>query len=123
MERRIDRSNLDLDQVADLITHRQTRWLALGITAEALTWMDNDADWPAPLLTDRNQARRPMSLGLHLLGDTSEAQFVVYAGGWVDVEYVAAVSGEVVTEHVELENAYDLAGLLDAVAANLTRKR
>lgn len=120
MERRIDLSNLNLDQAADFIARRQMRWLALGLTAQAPTWMDNDAAWPAPLLTDREQVRRPMSLGLTLRGGSSEAQFVVYAGGWADVDYLPAGSNDVITEYAELDDVHDFAALLDRVVPRLT---
>ncbi|GAA0552930.1 hypothetical protein GCM10010172_39310 [Paractinoplanes ferrugineus] len=123
MERRIDLSNLDLDEAAALIGRRRAKWLRLGLIVETPTWIDNEADWPAPLLTDREQVRRPMSLGLRLQGQASEAQFVLYAGGWVDVDYVPVASDEVITEYVELNDVHDFAALVDRVAARLTGNR
>jgi hypothetical protein len=121
VDRRIDLSNLDLDAVASLIAERRPVWLRSGLTIRAITWMDNDAEWPRPLLTERSQVRRPMSLGIQISGDEpyGEALFVLYAGGWADVDYVAAGSDAVVCEYVEIDNAEQFGHLLDRVVAQL----
>ncbi|WP_328424422.1 hypothetical protein OG470_14015 [Micromonospora sp. NBC_00389] len=46
--------------------------------------------------------------------------FVLYAGGWVDVDYVAAGSDAVVSEHVELDDVEQFRAVLDRVVAHLT---
>jgi hypothetical protein len=83
---------LDLDRAASIIAERRAGWLGLGLMPHAPTWVDNDAGWPAPLLTDRSQARRPVSLGVRVSREDpyAEAMFVLYGGGWADIDYVAA---------------------------------
>jgi hypothetical protein len=122
VERRVDLSNLDLDQAAGIIAERRRRWVELGLTPGAQTWVDNDAGWPTRLLTDRSQARRPMSVGVRVGREApyAEAVFVLYAGGWVDVDYVAAGSDAVVSEHVELDDVEQFRVVLDRVIARLT---
>ena len=120
VERRIDLSNLDLDQAADIIAGRRPSWLALGLIAEPLTWMDNDADWPRPLLTERDQAGRPMSLGVHLRGEATEAEIVLYAGGWADADLVRWATAETFCEYAELDNADDFAPFLDHITKLMT---
>jgi hypothetical protein len=85
VERRVDLSNLDLDRAAVIVAARRAGWRELGLVADELIWMDNDASWPVPLLRDRGQASRPMSVGVRVQGDAGEAEFVLYAGGWADV--------------------------------------
>lgn len=120
MLRRIDLSNLDLDLAAALIAQRSPAWHSRGLTIEPITWMDHDAPWPAPLLTDRNQAIRPMSLGLRLRGPDSEAETVLYAAGWADLDYVRPGSEDVISEYIELETAEEFGPVLDRVADLLT---
>ena len=84
------------------------------------TWMDDDAERPTPLLTNRSQAQRPMSLGLRICGDAGEAEFVLYAGGWADTSYVPPGSDEVINEHVELDNVEEFGAVLDRVIGCLT---
>lgn len=63
-----------------------------------------------------------MSVGLRVDRETpyAEAVFVLYAGGWVDVDYVAAGSDAVVSEHVELDDVEQFRAVLDSVVAHLT---
>lgn len=122
MERRVDLSNLDLDRAAELIAARRSGWLARGLTASALTWMDNDVPWPAPVLTDRSEARRPMSLGVVVHGEEDAfGEFVLYAGGWADVCYVQPGSDEAVTEYVEFDDADQVGPVLDRIASKVGR--
>ena len=68
-QRRIDVPILDLDRVAAIIADQHARWdSACGLVADPVTWMDADADWPRPLLTDRSQADTPMSVGVIIRG-------------------------------------------------------
>ncbi|GIM98154.1 hypothetical protein [Paractinoplanes toevensis] len=121
MERRIDLSNLDLDRAAVLIAERVPVWSAWGLTVRPPTWMDNDVEWPAPLHEDRRETRRPMSVGLAIEGRTEFvfAQFVLYAGGWADADYLPAGAEDPVCEYVEMEDAEELGPLLDRVVAQL----
>jgi hypothetical protein len=122
VERRVDLSNLDLDRAAVIITDRCARWREFGFSVGALTWVDNDAGWPAPLLTDRGQVGRPMSVGVQMQRESPEAWalFVLYAGGWADVDYVAVDWDAVVAEYVELDNAEEFAAVMDRALARLT---
>ena len=63
-----------------------------------------------------------MSLGVRVSGEDpyTEAEFVLYAGGWVDVDYVAAGADAVVSEHVELGDVEQFGAILDRVVAKLT---
>jgi hypothetical protein len=81
--------------------------------ADELTWMDNAVPWPAPLLRDRSQARRPMSLGLRVHGDAVEAEFVLYAGGWADVAVIHPGIDEPIAEYVELDDVEEFGSVLD----------
>jgi hypothetical protein len=121
MERRVDLSNLDLDRAATLIAERGPRWQARGLTVHAPTWMDNDVEWPAPLLTNRADARRPMSVGVRISREEpyAEAVFVLYAGGWADVDYVAAGSNDMASEYVKFDDAEQFGPLLDRIVAQL----
>jgi hypothetical protein len=120
MERRIDLSNLDLDEAASAIVARRSGWLARGLRVHPVTWMDNDASWPRPLLTERSEVNRPMSLGLRLEGEAgAQAEFVVYAGGWVDVGFVEPGGDHVEQEYVELEAGGELGAQLDRVVDHL----
>jgi hypothetical protein len=121
VDRRIDLSNLDLDVAASLVAERRPVWLRSGLSVRAVTWMDNDAEWPRPLLIERSRVRRPMSLGVRVDREEpyGEAEFVLYAGGWADVDYVAAGSDAVVSEYVELDDAQQFGSILDRVVAQL----
>jgi len=70
VERRIDLSNLDLDRAAAMVAARRVGWRERGLMVAELTWMDNDVSCPAPLVRDRGQARRPMSLGMRVYAET-----------------------------------------------------
>jgi hypothetical protein len=83
--------------------------------------MDNEADWPRPLVTDRAFVLRPMSLGLMLRrADGAEAEVVLYAGGWADVATFQPEAGDVWQDYVELDSADEFGALLDRVVARLT---
>jgi hypothetical protein len=49
-------ANLDLGRAAAIVAARRAGWRELGFVADELTWMDDDAAWPAPLLLDRASA-------------------------------------------------------------------
>jgi hypothetical protein len=120
VERRVDLSNLDLDRAAVIVAARRAGWRELGLVADELTWMDNDASWPAPLLRDRGQARRPMSVGVRVHGDAGEAEFVLYAGGWADVAVIHPGIDEPTAEYVELDDVEEFGPVLDRVVWLLT---
>jgi hypothetical protein len=119
VERRIDLSSLDLDRAVVIVAARRAGWHELGLVADELTWMDNDVSLPAPLLRDRSQARRPMSLGVRVHGDAGEAEFVLYAGGWVDVVVIHPGIEEPTAEYVELDDVEEFGPVLDRVVGLL----
>ena len=121
MERRIDLSNVDLEVAAAAISEREGSWRRDGFSIESMTWMDNEADWPRPVLTDRATVQRPMSLRLLLRrADGAEVEFEFYAGGWADVATFDPATDDVWQNYVELESAGDFGPLLDQVVGRLT---
>jgi hypothetical protein len=123
-QRRIDMPILDLDRVAAIITDRRRQWASEhGLVADPVTWMDADADWPRPLLTDRSQVISPMSVGIVIHGDVGEAQIVVYAGSWADADYARLdIDDPMVSEYVELDDADSVRTLRDRVIKHLARR-
>jgi hypothetical protein len=121
MDRRIDLSNLDLDRAAILIAERVPGWSAWGLTLHPPTWMDNEAEWPRPLLLDRQEVRRPMSVGLLVEGreELVFAQFVLYARGWADADHFPSGGEDIVCEYVELDDVEEFGPLLDRVVVRL----
>lgn len=83
---------LDLDQVAAVLQARRSAWLAEGIEVAPLTWRDSEEPWPKALWTDRQRVRDPDSVGLSVKVDAVEGRFVVFRGGWADVE-LAEIGG------------------------------
>ncbi len=122
MERRVDLSNIDLDEVAAAVGARSTTWAGAEIVVDAITWMDYDDEWPRPLLTDRHAARRPMSVGVELSRhDRAGALIVVYAGGWADADAVVRGLPETLSEYTELDEPSDVEPILDRVVEWLIR--
>jgi hypothetical protein len=119
MERRIDLSNIDLDECLAVIDERLSRWAEAGLTLKSLTWMDNDSPWPRPLLVNRADVASPMSLGVALdRRDGAEAEVVVYAGGWAD--FTTWVPGQdPVQAHHEIDDPAGFATCVDAALAVL----
>ncbi|KAB7847675.1 hypothetical protein [Streptomyces mobaraensis] len=81
---------IDLDQAAATIAERLPRWQALGLVAQPLTWRDEAAAWPRPLLTERSSVHDPDSVGLVLTGpNDTELHVVLFRGGWADIDFCA----------------------------------
>lgn len=60
-----------------------------GADVGPLTWRDELASWPQPILTDRSSIEVPESLGLRVRrGHVDELEVCVWTGGWADVDYV-----------------------------------
>jgi hypothetical protein len=119
VERRIDLSSLDLDRAAAMVAARRAGWRERGLMVAELTWMDNDVSWPAQLLRDRGQARRPMSLGVRVCAEAGEAEFVLYAGGWADVSVIHPGIDGPASEYVELDDVEEFGSVLDRVVGLL----
>jgi hypothetical protein len=124
LERRIDLSNLDLDRAGDAVVARRDAWADQGLTLDPLTWLDNETAWPRPVLTDRSEVRRPMSLRVVLRGhEGSLAEVTLYAGGWADVLLAAPSSSEIEAEYHELDEVEAFGPLLDGVASATRHSR
>jgi hypothetical protein len=124
VERRVDVSNLDLDVAMQHVERRQSEWEANGVHLVAVTWMDNEADWPRPLLTDRAQAHRPMSLGIRLAKkDGSEAEVVLYAGGWADFIVWIGDDANLSQTYEELDGPDQFGDLLDRHLSGMMTER
>jgi hypothetical protein len=120
MERRIDLSNLDLDRAAEAVALRRETWADKGLALRPMTWMDNEAAWPRPVLEDRSEVRRPMSLRVQLEGpEGSIAEVILYAGGWADVLLVAPSSADIEAEYHELDEVEEFGPLLDRMVSRL----
>jgi hypothetical protein len=120
VERRVDLSNVDLDAAATAIAQREASWRTRGFSIAAMTWTNNEDDWPRPVRTDRARVRRPMSLRLELRrADGAEVEFEFYAGGWADVGTYDPTSGTVWQNSIELESSDNFGPLLDEVVAHL----
>jgi hypothetical protein len=121
VERRIDLSNIDLDECHAIIDERLIQWINARLRLKSLTWMDNESPWPRPLLVERPEVFSPMSLGVALdRPDGAEAEVVVDAGGWAD--FTTWVPGqEPVQTHHEIDDPVRFATRVDeALAALLT---
>jgi hypothetical protein len=119
VERRIDLSNLDLDVAHRAIEDRTPFWAAAGLVVDPVTWMDNDAEWPQPLLTERSAVRRPMSIGVIVRNGDEEGEVVLYAGGWADFSTIVTGEDPVLT-YVEVEDANGFGPVLDRLFRRLT---
>jgi hypothetical protein len=121
MERRIDLSNLDLDDAAQAVAARRDTWVSAGLQPSRITWTDNDPEWPTRQVIDRSAVQRPRSLGIRIVGSHgAEAEFVLYVGGWADAAYLPSGGEEVVQEHVEVDSVAEFSALLDRVVQLLT---
>jgi hypothetical protein len=120
VDRRFD-PRIDLDVAAGLVVERQAGWSQRGLTTHALTWLDDDAGWPARLVTDRSKVGRPRSVGVRISREQpyAEAQFVLYAAGWADVDVAAVGDDLVASEYVKIDDADTFGALLDRVVAHL----
>jgi hypothetical protein len=113
----VDRT-VDLDEVAEQIAARQSRWRAAGLTVGPVTWRDEAAPWPKQLQTDRASVGDPDSVGVQILGPVeSDLTVVVFRGGWADVGYLT-LDGHIGAENPGVPTA-DAAG---AVLDNIIRR-
>ncbi|MCW2926654.1 MAG: hypothetical protein JWM86_622, partial [Thermoleophilia bacterium] len=122
IERRIDLTNIDLDDIATAVDARRPAWAEAGISVRPVTWVDHDAEWPAPLSTDRASITAPRSIGFFLDGPGSaETEFVVYAAGWADTDFVTELDGPVSSGYVELYTADEFVAVMDRIVAQVRR--
>lgn len=91
---------VDLDELASRLERLRGEWEKVAQVGP-LTWRDERAAWPQPIVSDRLSVQIPESLGVALRRDDDEAQFCVWTGGWADIELV--MDGEYVPLHAEFE--------------------
>ena len=119
VERRIDRTALDLDQADAEIQRRWFVWTAAGLTVHPVTWTDDDAGRPAALV-GRSDVTTPRSLGLRVSRPNAHADIVLYADGWTDIAVRRPDAGTVIHETAELEAVDGFGSLLDRVIELIT---
>lgn len=98
---------VDLDELAARLGSTVEQWRKRA-TVGPLTWRDENASWPQPIVTDRTAVEVPESLGIRLsLDPDDEMEVVVWTGGWADVLMV--MDGEAVDlcpEFKDVDAAY-----------------
>ncbi|MBC9719729.1 hypothetical protein H9Y04_45500 [Streptomyces sp. TRM66268-LWL] len=105
---------IDLDQAAAQIVARRQRWTAGGLVAGPVTWRDEAAAWPQPLEEDRSRVEDPDSVGIRIAGPAdAELSVVLFRGGWADVEFLADLADEVVSEAPQVTSPNVFGELLD----------
>jgi hypothetical protein len=75
---------VDLDALALRLLPDLDRWRQ-SASVGPLTWRDEEAAWPQPIVSDRSAVRVPESLGVQLSRGDDEFEFIVWTGGWADV--------------------------------------
>jgi hypothetical protein len=119
VERPIDRVALDLDQADAQLQRRWFVWTAAGLTVHPVTWTDDNAGRPAPLVR-RSEVARPRSLGLRVSRPNAHADIVVYADGWADMAVRRPDADGVAHETAQLESVDAFGALLDRVVELIT---
>lgn len=109
---------LDLDQVARVLSGLLPGWTERGITAGQLTWRDAQAAWPQPIVTSRITVAEPESFGVTLTAaNGNEARLVIWRGGWADVDLLLGT--HVVSRNPDLHDAAACVALAESIAAQL----
>lgn len=94
---------VDLDDLAAKLGSHISQWATIA-TVSALTWRDEKASWPQPIVTDRAAVEVPESLGFTVsTGADDVLQVVVWAGGWADAD--ALKDGTISTPHLTFSDA------------------
>lgn len=98
---------VDLDELASRLGSAMEQW-SKQATVGPLTWRDEKASWPQPIVTDRAAVEVPESLGVRLSRDPQdEMEVVVWTGGWADV--IMVMDGEALDlcpEFTDVDGAY-----------------
>jgi hypothetical protein len=110
---------LDLDQAEAEIQARWFVWTAAGLTVHPVTWTDDNAGRPAPLVR-RSDVVRPRSLGLRVSRPTAHADVVVYADGWIDTAVRRPGTEAVVHANAQVDSVDAFGALLDRVVELIT---
>jgi hypothetical protein len=112
---------VDLDALAERLTARIPEW-ERSATVGAMTWRDERAAWPQPIVIDRAVVEVPESLGVRLTREPEdEAEIVVWTGGWADIGLF--VNGRAINpwaEFQDVDGAY--AAVVDTVEDFLSRR-
>ncbi|MGN8049120.1 hypothetical protein ACTJKO_05480 [Curtobacterium sp. 22159] len=74
---------VDLDGLASRLLPDLQRWQQ-SVQVGPVTWRDENAEWPQPIVDDRSAVEVPESLGLRLWHGSDEFEIVIWTGGWVD---------------------------------------
>ena len=99
---------VDLDDLASKLAPHLSRWETVA-TVSGLTWRDEKASWPQPIVTDRAAVQVPESLGLTVSNGPDDAlQVVVWTGGWADAN--ALKGGTISTPHLTFTDADEALG-------------
>ncbi len=123
VERRIDKSNIDLDEVALSIEGKRLKWVSEGLDPEPLTWTDNDEGWPFTRTLRPDVCRpRSLTLGVYRSDHKAGMELIVYAGGWADLTVVPPdPTKPPICTYVEIEAPADLEAPLDEAISDLLR--
>lgn len=112
------RNLIDLDVAVVLLEQCAERLREAGCEVPSITWRDQGLGWPPPLLTDRAAVLDPDSIGIHVRCGEREGMFVLFKGGWADLEFwTGAVTDPPVVEAPGADDPLTM----DAVAAELDR--
>jgi hypothetical protein len=106
-------TGIDLDELARRLERLRPEWERLA-TVGPLTWRDDRASWPQPIVSDRASVKVPELLGVRLQPGDDEAEFVVWIGGWADI--ILALDGKANSLYAEFP---DVDGAYAAVARNV----
>lgn len=106
---------VDLDSLAFRLRPDLQRWKQRASLAP-LTWRDEKAHWPQPIVDDRSRVQVPESLGIQLQRGSDQLQFVSWTGGWADVySYVGGVPSVHMPAFTDVEGAYaEITSSIDA---------
>jgi hypothetical protein len=94
-------SLIDLDSLAERVRELSTGWQK-SATVSPLTWRDEDATWPQPIVEDRALVSSPESLGFGVTTSAGELRMVAWIGGWFDVDMLK--NGEDLPRYAEFTN-------------------
>ncbi|WP_157577721.1 hypothetical protein [Phycicoccus jejuensis] len=104
---------VDLDELATRLERARAEWERTARVGP-LTWRDEQAPWPQPIVHERCAVAVPESVGVVLRRGEDEAEFVVWTGGWADIGML--LDGEVWDLYAEF---HDVSGAYAAVARNV----
>jgi len=83
-----------LDAAALLFEQRREQLQQAGCEVPPITWRDQGVGWPPPLRIDRAQVVDPDSIGITVRYRAREGEFVLFKGGWADLEFWSGQAGD-----------------------------